>query len=168
MVYGSSEESRAIASAERFFVTRCNRMAHPVASMSGCSSEARTVSGRALLNAAGICTTERHAIESRREESAMGPDSGALVKTLNKTCLSALQAASGLCLTRTNPSVEVEHWLLKLAEAPNTDLTRIFRQFEVDPSRVQRDLTRTIDQFQTGTERKPTLGNSIDQTIGSA
>ena len=58
----------------------------------------------------------------------MGVDSGALIKTLNSTCVNALQAAAGLCLSRTNPSVEVEHWLVKLIEAPNTDLTRIFQQ----------------------------------------
>jgi type VI secretion system protein VasG len=34
----------------------------------------------------------------------MGLDSGALIKTLNKTCLDALQAAAGLCLSRTNPT----------------------------------------------------------------
>ena len=87
----------------------------------------------------------------------MGVDSGALIKTLNKTCLNALQAAAGLCLSRTNPSVEVEHWLLKLAEAPDTDLTRIFRHFEVDPARLLRDLTQVIDQFRTGNQRTPTL-----------
>ena len=56
----------------------------------------------------------------------MGVDSGALIKTLNTTCLNALQAAAGLCLSRTNPSVEVEHWLVKLVEAaehrPDPDL----------------------------------------------
>ena len=57
----------------------------------------------------------------------MGLDSGSLIKKLNKTCLDALQGAAGLCLSRTNPSVEIEHWLLKLAEAPNTDLNRLFR-----------------------------------------
>ena len=46
----------------------------------------------------------------------MGVDSGALIKTLNKTCVNALQGAAGLCLSRTNPSVEIEHWLAKLVE----------------------------------------------------
>ena len=85
----------------------------------------------------------------------MGLDSGSLIKKLNKTCLDALQAAAGLCLSRTNPSVEVEHWLLKLAETPDTDLTRIFRQFEVDTAHLQRDLTRAIDRFRTGNARTP-------------
>lgn len=95
----------------------------------------------------------------------MGLDSGALIKTLNKTCLNALQSAAGLCLSRTNPSVEIEHWLFKLAETPDTDLARIFRHFEVDPSHLQRDLTRSLDQFRTGNARTPTLSLAIDELM---
>ena len=102
------------------------------------------------------------------EESIMGVDSAALIKTLNTTCVNALQAAAGLCLSRTNPSVEVEHWLVKLVEAPNTDLTRIFRHFEVDTSRLLRDLTKVIDQFRTGNQRTPTLSLRIDKLIREA
>ena len=98
----------------------------------------------------------------------MGLDSGTLIKRLDKTCLDALQGAAGLCLSRTNPSVEVEHWLLKLAEAKDTDLTRVFRQFEVDPARLQQDLTRTIDRFRTGHSRTPTLSTQVDRLIREA
>jgi type VI secretion system protein VasG len=98
----------------------------------------------------------------------MGLDSGALIKKLNKTCLNALQAAAGLCLSRTNPSVEIEHWLFKLVEQPNTDLTKLFRQYEVDTSRLLRDLTAAIDQFKTGNARTPTLSISIDQLVREA
>ena len=69
----------------------------------------------------------------RGEERIMGLDSGSLIKKLNKTCLDALQGAAGLCLSRTNPSVEIEHWLLKLAEAPDTDLNRLFRALRDRP-----------------------------------
>jgi type VI secretion system protein VasG len=41
-----------------------------------------------------------------------------LVGKLNDTCRSALEAAAGLCLSRTNYNVEIEHWLLKLLEKP--------------------------------------------------
>ena len=98
----------------------------------------------------------------------MGVDSAALIKTLNKTCLNALQAAAGLCLSRTNPSVEIEHWLVKLVELPDTDLTRIFRHFEVDTSHLLRDLTQVIDGFRTGNQRTPTLSLKIDQLIRAA
>ena len=45
-----------------------------------------------------------------------------LIGRLNDTCRQALEGAAGLCLSRTNYDVEVEHVLLKLLEAPDTDL----------------------------------------------
>src|SRR5271155_3486983 len=102
---------------------------------------------------------------SDRGARNMGVDSAALVGTLNKTCLNALQSAAGLCLSRTNPSVEVEHWLIKLIEVHDSDLTRIFRNFEVDTSRLLRDLTHVLDGFRTGNQRTPTLSLKIDQLI---
>ncbi len=98
----------------------------------------------------------------------MGIDSGALTKTLNSTCLKALEEAVGLCLSRGNPSVEIEHWLVKLIDRPDTDLTRIFRQFEVDPARLLADLTRSLDQLRTGHQRMPALSLRIDQLIRHA
>jgi type VI secretion system protein VasG len=98
----------------------------------------------------------------------MGVDSAGLIKTLNPTCLNALQAAAGLCLSRTNPSVEVEHWLVKLIEVSDGDVKRIFHHFEVDPARLLADLTRVLDRFRTGNQRTPTLSLRIDQLIRHA
>ncbi len=98
----------------------------------------------------------------------MGVDSAALIKTLNPTCLGGLDGAAALCFSRTNPTVEIEHWLSKLVEAPNSDLTRIFAFFEVDSAHVLRDLTRVIDRFRTGNQRTPTLSLKIDELIRSA
>ena len=98
----------------------------------------------------------------------MGVDSAGLIKTLNPTCLNALEAAVGLCVSRTNSSVEVEHWLVKLIEVPDGDLTRIFRHFEIDPARLLADLTRVLDHFRRGDTRTPTLSLRIDQLIRHA
>ncbi len=98
----------------------------------------------------------------------MAVESAALIKVLNKTCLNALQGAAGLALTRTNPSIEVEHWLVKLVETPDSDVSRIFRQFEVDPAVVLRDLTRTLDGFRRGVQRNPEISLSIIKLVESA
>ena len=98
----------------------------------------------------------------------MGVDSAGLIKTLNPTCLGALDGAAALCFSRTNPTVEIEHWLTRLVEAPDSDLTRIFTFFEVDPARVLRDLTKAIDRFRTGNQRTPTLSLKIDELIRAA
>jgi type VI secretion system protein VasG len=79
----------------------------------------------------------------------------ALTNKLNATCRRGLEGAAGLCLSRTNYNVEIEHWLLKLLEAPDTDLTRILRHYEVDAGRVSRELTRALDQLRTGNARSP-------------
>ncbi|WP_165230967.1 type VI secretion system ATPase TssH [Aquisphaera insulae] len=98
----------------------------------------------------------------------MGVESSALVKTLNKTCLNALQAAAGLCLSRTNPSVEPEHWLFKLVELPDTDVTRILKHFEVDPSRLTAELTNALNKLRTGNQRTPSLSYKIEQWLRAA
>ena len=59
-----------------------------------------------------------------------------LVGKLNATCRNALESAAGFCLSRTNYNVEIEHWLIKLMEVADSDLTAIFRHYEVDPSRL--------------------------------
>src|SRR5262245_62351946 len=62
-----------------------------------------------------------------------------------------------MCQSRTNYNVEIEHWLLKLLENANTDLTRICKQYDVNPGVVGRELTRTLDQLKTGNARLPEL-----------
>ncbi len=45
-----------------------------------------------------------------------------LIGKLNESGRRSLEAAAGLCLSRTNYNVEIEHWLLKIVETPNSDL----------------------------------------------
>ena len=78
-----------------------------------------------------------------------------LIGKLNPLCGRALEGAAGLCLSRTNYNIEIEHWLLKLLEPANTDLSRILRQYNVDASRVSRDLTHALDKLRTGNARAP-------------
>ncbi len=84
-----------------------------------------------------------------------------LIGKMNDTCRRALEAAAGLCLSRTNYNVEIEHWLLKLVEAPTTDLAALFRYYEVDMSRLSRDLTSAIDKLKTGNARPPALSPNV-------
>ena len=98
----------------------------------------------------------------------MGLESAALIKKLNKECVDALQAAAGLCVSRTNYNVELEHWLLKLAESPSGDLSRLLPHLEINPSHLVRDLTRVIDGFKTGNGRTPALAVAIDRAIREA
>jgi type VI secretion system protein VasG len=80
---------------------------------------------------------------------------------LNDTCRRSLEAAAGLCLSRTNYNVEIEHWLIKLLDSSNNDLHALLRHYEIDASRLTRDLTRVIDRFKTGNARPPALSPNI-------
>src|SRR6185503_17054689 len=84
-----------------------------------------------------------------------------LVGKLNGHCRRSLEAAAGLCLSRSNYNVEIEHWLIKLLEASNTDLHALLRHYEIDASRLNRDLTRVMDRFKTGNARPPALSPNI-------
>ena len=92
-----------------------------------------------------------------------------LVAKLNDTGRRTLEAAAGLCLSRTNYNVEIEHWLVKLIEQTGaTDLAALFHHFGVDTSRLIADLTSSIDQFKTGNARPPALSPNIVDLIRSA
>jgi type VI secretion system protein VasG len=91
-----------------------------------------------------------------------------LISKLDMTCRSALEAAAGLCLSRTNYDVEIEHLLLKLTEASDADLARIFRHFEIDTSRLARDLTRSLDRLKSGNARTPALSPRLPKLFEEA
>jgi type VI secretion system protein VasG len=91
-----------------------------------------------------------------------------LINKLNDTCRSAIHSAAGLCLSRTNYDVDVEHLFLKLVEVDDTDLARIFRHYEIDPSRVLKDITEALDRLKTGNARTPALSPRIGQLLEDA
>jgi type VI secretion system protein VasG len=91
-----------------------------------------------------------------------------LIGKLNDTCRGALEAAAGLCLTRTHYDVDIEHLLLKLTEGHNTDFQRLLRHYEIDPARLTRDLTRALDRLKTGNARTPALSPRIPRLISEA
>lgn len=80
-----------------------------------------------------------------------------LIGKLNDTCRSALEGAAGVCLSRTNHDVGIEHLLIKLLDAERTDLLRILNHFEVSMESLNRDLGGALDQSQTGNSRTPAL-----------
>jgi len=84
-----------------------------------------------------------------------------LIGKLNDTTRGALEAAAGLCLSRTHYDVEVEHFLMKLLDASGSDAVKIFHQFEVDTSRLQKELERSLDKLKSGNARTPAISPSV-------
>src|SRR5262249_34278387 len=91
-----------------------------------------------------------------------------LIGKLNATCRRGMEAAAGLCVSRTHFHVEIEHWLLKLIETPGTDLPIVLRHYNSDVNRVKRELNVALDQFKTGNGRGPDLSFEILDAIREA
>jgi len=91
-----------------------------------------------------------------------------LIGRMNDTCRNALEGAAGLCLSRTNYDVDIEHLLVKLGETPDTDFHRILRRFEIDESRLAKDLVRSLDRLKTGNTRTPALSPRLPKLVEEA
>ena len=91
-----------------------------------------------------------------------------LVGKLNDTCRGALEAAAGLCLSRTNYNIEIEHWLLKLLENDRSDLTIACKASGVDAGQLMADLNKAIDKFKTGNGRPPALSPNVVDLVREA
>jgi len=88
-------------------------------------------------------------------------DLKSLVGRLNEPCRNALEGAAGLCLARTHYNVEIEHWLLKLLEVPNSDFLAILEKFEIDLGKLTQDLNRELDRIKAGNTRAPALSPTV-------
>src|ERR1700683_4421547 len=97
----------------------------------------------------------------------------AIVSKLNDTTRKALEDAAGLCLARTHYDVEIEHFLMKVMDATDSDFARILKQFGVDKSRLSTELSKSLDKLKTGNARTPSFSPSLHRmltegwTIGS-
>ncbi len=84
-----------------------------------------------------------------------------LVGRLNDLSRRALEAAAGMTLSRTHYNVEIEHWLLTLADRADGDIAAILRHYEIDQGRFVTDLNRALEKLKTGNSRAPSLAPDI-------
>ena len=80
-----------------------------------------------------------------------------LIGKFNDTCRRALEDGVGLTMSRTHYNVEIEHWLLKLIEMPDSEVSIILKHYGINVSRLTRDLTATLDSLKVGNSRPPAL-----------
>jgi type VI secretion system protein VasG len=91
-----------------------------------------------------------------------------IVSKLNDTTRTALEGAAGLCLARTHYDVEIEHLLMKLLDAAESDFTRILKHFGVDKARLSAELSRALDKLKTGNARTPAFSPSLFRALTEA
>ncbi|MBE7181536.1 MAG: type VI secretion system ATPase TssH, partial [Terriglobus roseus] len=91
-----------------------------------------------------------------------------LIGKLNGPTRRAMEAAAGLCMSRTHYDIEIEHYLLKLLDSPDTDVPLILKQYGIDQSRLQAELTRSLDHLKTGNARSPAFSPMLLKMFSEA
>jgi type VI secretion system protein VasG len=91
-----------------------------------------------------------------------------LIGKLNPKTRNAVEAAAGLCLSRTHYDVEIEHFMLKLMDATDSDLAAILKHYEINRSRFAAELTESLDRLKTGNARTPSLSPSLVRMLTDA
>jgi type VI secretion system protein VasG len=82
-------------------------------------------------------------------------DIRSLLGRLNPFCTRCLEAAAGLCVSRSHYEVTLEHFLAKVLEDPQADLSLILHHFGIDPGRLARSVDQTLEEFKSGNAAKP-------------
>jgi type VI secretion system protein VasG len=88
-----------------------------------------------------------------------------LIGKLNSYSKNALEAAAGLCISRTNYEVTLEHMLLKMLEDGDHDFAMILHHFGIDPGRVQKAIQRSVEREKTGNQGKPVFSTLMIEWI---
>ena len=92
----------------------------------------------------------------------------ALIGKVNDETRVALTGAAALCNSRSHHEVEVEHFLLKLAESSDNDLFRIAQFFDLDLQRLTGEINRGLDRMKRGSRGTPVLGGSLVDMLTKA
>ncbi len=91
----------------------------------------------------------------------IGVDVKSLLGRLNHFCKRSLEAAAGQCVSRSHYEVGSEHLLLQLLDDPKADASMALKYFEIDPSRLQKSLQRTLEGFRSGNPGRPVFSPQL-------
>ena len=91
-----------------------------------------------------------------------------LIGKLDDATRSALEAAAGLCVSRTHYDIEIEHYLLKAIDSSDGDIAFILKQYGVDKSRLTTELQRSLDRLKTGNARSPAFSPLLVKMLTEA
>src|SRR5262245_50945351 len=89
----------------------------------------------------------------------------ALFGKLNQVGYKALEAATVFCKMRGNPYIELVHWIHQILQLQNSDLHRIIKQFNLDPSRLAADITESLDELPRGSSTISDLSSQVEEAV---
>lgn len=88
-----------------------------------------------------------------------------LFSKLNQVAYKSIESATVLCKTRGNPYIELVHWINQIIMSENTDFHSIIKYFNIDESKLSKDLISSMDSLQRGASSIQDFSNSIEVAI---
>jgi type VI secretion system protein VasG len=89
----------------------------------------------------------------------------ALFGKLNTVAYKAIESATVFCKIRGNPYVELVHWVHQILQLQDSDLHRLIRAFEINPSRLAKDMTEALDRLPRGSSSISDLSSHLDDAV---
>ncbi|WP_295399600.1 type VI secretion system ATPase TssH [uncultured Thiocystis sp.] len=89
----------------------------------------------------------------------------ALFGKLNRLGYKAIESATVFCKLRGNPYVELVHWIHQILQLPDSDLHRIVKQFNLEPARLARDITESLDRLPAGSTSISDLSAHVEEAV---
>ena len=105
------------------------------------------------------------AVAYLKKEFSMENQSAVLLRRLNPYCAQALEAAATLCQTRAHAEISIEHWLLKLLELGEGDITVIARRYEWDMDALWQSLLSHLDALPRSVHSRPQLSQNLQSLM---
>ena len=87
---------------------------------------------------------------------------------LNKLGYQAVESATVFCKMRGNPYVEVVHWFHQILQGPDSDLHKIVKNYDLDPSKIATEMTAALDALPRGASSISDLSSHIENTMERA
>jgi len=88
-----------------------------------------------------------------------------LFSKLNSLGYKSIESATVFCKLRGNPYVELIHWLYQILKLPDSDLHHIIKHFEIDPSRLAKDMMEELDQLPRGSTSISDLSSHLEESV---
>jgi len=82
---------------------------------------------------------------------------------LNNLGYKAIESATVFCKMRGNPYVELCHWIHQILQLQDSDLHRIIKQFNIEPARLAKDITESLDQLPRGSTSISDLSSHVEE-----
>ncbi|EOL9009937.1 type VI secretion system ATPase TssH [Cronobacter sakazakii] len=95
----------------------------------------------------------------------MEHQSAVLLRRLNPYCARALEGAASLCQARAHAEILPEHWVLKLFEQGEGDLTVLARRYEWDMDAIWQDLLAYLDRLPRSVKGRPQLSDNLESLL---